>query len=379
MTTGRCIFQGEFGDILIPDILTFLDMIGKTGILDLRRGDDAKRIFWERGEIVYADSAVEGERIGDYLCRNGWIDADALADAKSLATRDDELVKALLRKGAVEPAILPRAVKLLVLDIVYSLFEWRSGKFTFSLTSDPFPEKVVLRTSVSNIIMEGTRRMDEWQRIRETFPSDDTYVVPLGFEPDAIVKLAPAEREVLDCANGRRSVAGIVRRVDHDQFTVLTALLTLLGAGLVRSSAEPLPAAPARRSGDDLSDAQKRAALQIIEVFNNIFAGICDRIAAVKGAAGKDQFASTIQKGSFQKADVFAGIRFGPDGRLPSDAIVANLAAVPANERLAQLKSAFDRLLAQQVLQLDKSYPADEKKAVSELIAREKARLQIEA
>ena len=88
-----------------------------------------------------------------------------------------------------------------------------------------------------------------------------------------------------------------------------------------------------------------------------------------------EQFSATIQKGSFQKSGLFSGIAFTPEGRLPADAILRNLGDVPADERLSRLKGTLDRLLAQQVLQLDTSYGPEEKKAVSELIAREKERL----
>ena len=396
MTTGRCIFQGEFGEILIPDILTFLDMIGKTGVLEVERPDETKHIYWERGEIVFADSTTDGQRIGGFLSRNGWIDPAALAEARQAAKRDDELVKALLRKGALEPTILPRAIKLLVLDIVYSLFEWRTGTFKFVLTKTAHVEKVVLRTSVSNIIMEGTRRLDEWQRIREVFPTDDTRAAHAMTLAEAGVKLAPVEQEVLAQVDGTRTVADIVRLVDHDQFTVLNALLTLSSAGLVRATgsapraagaAPPAPAASAPRpegvldldigpsDGGGLPDDQRSAAMKTVEAFNNIFAGIHSRIATIKGPPGVEQFASVVHKGSFQKSDVFAGVHFGADGRLPADTILRNLVAVPTDERLPRLKGNLDRLLAQQVLQLDTSYPPDEKKAVSDLIAREKARI----
>ena len=63
MSAGRCIFQGEFGEVRIPDLLTFLDMLGKTGTLEVRRGQDFKRIWWERGEIVFADSAAPSEQV----------------------------------------------------------------------------------------------------------------------------------------------------------------------------------------------------------------------------------------------------------------------------------------------------------------------------
>lgn len=375
MSQGRIIFQGEFGEILIPDILTFLDMIGKTGTLSVTREGERKRIFWDRGEIAFADSSVRDEQISDYLCLNGWIDAAAREAVKPNAERPDDLIKSLLRSGALEPAVLPKALKLLVLDIVYSLFDWHEGSFTFEITPAAYGEKVVLKTSVSNIIMEGTRRMDEWQRIREYFPTNDVYPIPVANPPEVAVKLPPMEAEVLERIDGRSNIRDIVRQVEHDLFSVLNALLTLQNAGLISSSPSPVAAPPPLPPGHGLSGAQLSAARSIVDAFGNIFAGIHERIIRAKGSAGAQQFGATIQKGSFQKSGLFSGVSFLADGRLPTDTILKNLGDVPEDERLARLKGTLDRLLAQQVLQLDTSYGPEEKKAVSELIAREKERL----
>src|SRR5687767_13807150 len=99
MTSERTIFQGEFGDILIPDLLTFLDMLGKTGSLELTRRDVTKRIFWHEGEIVFADSTQGDEQVGEYLVRNGWVSKEALATSRLAGGTADALIMTLIRNG----------------------------------------------------------------------------------------------------------------------------------------------------------------------------------------------------------------------------------------------------------------------------------------
>ena len=368
MTPGRTIFQGEFGEIFIPDLLTFLDMLGKTGTLEVRRPDETKRIFWDKGEIVFAESDRTDEELADYLCRNGWVSHAALAEARKQAG-NDAVVRHLITSGALEPALLPRALKSLVVDIVYSIFEWKDGVFRFLLTAEPHGEKVVLRTSVSNIIMEGSRRLDELKRIRETFTSDDLYILRADNEGVATVKLPPIEQEVLAFVDGRSTVRDIVRQVEHDQFTVLNALLTLINAGLVG-----LSPTPAGVPAGDLDDNEQRGSHAILAAFNNIFAGIRERIAREKGNEGLARFESTLLKASFQRSGILTGVTFSADGRVPVEAVLRNLETIPGEERLSRLKGTLDRLLAQQVVQLGSRSP-EEKMAITELIAREKARI----
>ena len=83
MSEGKCVFEGLFGEIHIPDLLTLLDMLGKTGTLELRREDELKKLYWQDGEIIFADSVSPEEQITGYLCSNGWLSPEALADAKN--------------------------------------------------------------------------------------------------------------------------------------------------------------------------------------------------------------------------------------------------------------------------------------------------------
>jgi hypothetical protein len=277
--------------------------------------------------------------------------------------------------GEMEPRVLPRALRGLVLDIVYGLFQWDEGEFRFLVTELPHAERVVLRTSVSNIIMEGSRRLDEWRRIRAVFPHDEVFPYPAEGDSPASVKLAPVEEETLGHVDGKRTVAEIVRLVQRGHFTCLSALHALLTTGFIAVSDQPRAAPPSALGGAGLSPEEERTARAIVNVFNNIFAGIHERVLSVKGDAGRERFTATLAKPTFQKAGLFQGLSFQPDGRLPADPLLGNVAALASEQRLQRLKGTMDRLLAQQVLQMDNSYPREDKNAISELISREKERL----
>lgn len=372
MSESRAIFQGTLGDINVPDVLTFLDMLGKTGTLEVRHATDVRRLYWDSGEICFADSSIPAETLPGWLALNGKVSREAVEDARKAAKKEEDVVTELVKMGELDPSGLPRSLRELVLDIVYALFEWDGGEFAFSLTDEPHEEKVVLRTSCSNIIMEGSRRLDEWRRIRTVFPNDDVFLALPEGEPQASVKLSDVEEELLGHVDGKKTVADLVQATGHDHFTTLTALHALLTTGHVEVSDE---AQQGPAGGNGLDGDEAEVASTIVEVFNNIFAGIHERVVEVKGDAGRDRFRSTLSKPSFQKAGVFQGVSFADDGRLPTDAVLRNVASVEDEQRIQRLKGSMDRLLAQQVLQVDTSYPREAKHAVSELISKEKERL----
>jgi hypothetical protein len=298
-----------------------------------------------------------------------------VAASRATARTEHAVVGLLVRDGSLEPSVLLRATKSLVLDTVYSLFEWTTGTFGFDITSEPHPERVTLKTSVSNIIVEGCRRLDEWQRIRECFASEDVHPARATSPGGTSVKLPPAEQEILGWVDGRRSVAEIVHCVSRDAFTVLGALLTLRNAGLIEVSAEAVVPPAAAVGTGPLHESEALAAAEIVAAFNNIFRGMHSRISTVKGQTGIARFAATLQKDAFQRVGIFNGVQFASDGTVPPAVVLQNVAELPDDDRISRVKGSFDRLLAQQVLQMDTSYPPEDKKAISELISKEKSRL----
>ena len=371
MSDERAIFEGRLGEINVPDVLTFLDMLGKTGTLEVRHEDAVRRLYWDSGEICFADSTIASETLPGWLQLNGQVSPEAVQDARKAAEQEEGIVAELVKMGELDPSGLPKALRGLVLDIVYALFEWDAGRFAFSLTDEAHAEKVVLRTSCSNIIMEGSRRLDEWRRIRQVFTSDEVYPCTAAGEPPASVKLSDVEEELLGHVDGKKTVSELVQVTGHDHFTTLTALHALLTTGFITISTDGPVSSP---GGNGLDGDEAQVASTIVDVFNNIFAGIHQRVAEVKGDPGREKFKATLKKPSFQKAGVFQGIAFGDDGRLPADAVLRNVAGVE-EQRIQRLKGSMDRLLAQQVLQVDTSYPREAKHAVSELISKEKERL----
>jgi hypothetical protein len=99
--------------------------------------------------------------------------------------------------------------------------------------------------------MEGTRRVDEWQRIREIIPNET--LIP------SIVKSIPADQLELDevhltiiaAIDGRRSLAELVPETRSSAFTVSSTVHSLVREGFIqlidpasqRPAAAPAPAA----------------------------------------------------------------------------------------------------------------------------------------
>ncbi len=58
-------------------------------------------------------------------------------------------------------------------DTIFDLMRWDEGRFDFEVLPEVLHEDIGLAVSVENIVMEGSRRLEEWQRVRKKVPSMD--------------------------------------------------------------------------------------------------------------------------------------------------------------------------------------------------------------
>jgi hypothetical protein len=115
---------------------------------------------------------------------------------------------------------------------IYDIFLWNDGDFYFIDDELPQMEMIALQVDVTGIIMEGTRRVDEWGRIRETIPNEVVIPVPLKEIDDS--DLEEVEEPIVRAIDGRRTIAEIVLESRSSAFTVSSTVSTLVRHGFVK-------------------------------------------------------------------------------------------------------------------------------------------------
>jgi hypothetical protein len=186
--------EGTLKDFPLPDIIQLLSLSRKTGAVEIMGSDGfgSGRLYFHQGKVVSA----------------------ALEDMAPL-------------------------------DAAYSFFTFPGGNFRFYENELPASDAQPITISNEFLIMEGIRRADEWQKLRDRVPSLD---MVLGLVADPVagnrdINLKPDEWRVLTMINGRDSVRQIARRTSFGDFKTARIIYHLLSAGLI----EPLgiPQAPA--------------------------------------------------------------------------------------------------------------------------------------
>ena len=179
--------------------------------------------------------------LGERLVKSGAITAEQLKTALAAQekTGGERIGTILLHSGALDRSTLEHAVREQIQDSAFDFFSWMDGEFEFSADEQVPDEDILVHMDVENVIMEGCRRIDEWELIFEQLGSLER--VPHLAYSDRIedrgeVTLTAEEWRVLVRIDGRADMNVILRDCGLDRFHGAKVIYSLYSSGLVTVS-----------------------------------------------------------------------------------------------------------------------------------------------
>ncbi len=155
--------------------------------------------------------------------------------AHSEVDSDKELGLLLINAGYVTQNDIVQSVKAYILDVVYTLFTWVEGLFYFEPNLLPSEDKITVPINLENIIMEGSRRLKEWERLQDELP-DLNRALRFTDRPDTKLRdinLSVEEWRVISFINPRNTIKQIAQSNNMDDFQIRKIVYGMLQAGLV--------------------------------------------------------------------------------------------------------------------------------------------------
>jgi hypothetical protein len=366
------ILQGDLSRIQLPDVLSFVGMIRGTGKLALRFGDLERSLIWKDGDIVFAQSNSLEHTLGQFLLRNGKIDEQQYDESRKKMNANTRHGKVLVQMGAISPKDLWWGVKNQILEIIYSLFEWKEGEFAFYETAEEaVSERIVIQLNTSSVIMEGIRRLDETARIREKITSPEMVVEKVaGVVPDfKELDMNDTEVAVYNAIDGRLTVRELIARSELTEFEVMRILFQLLSARLVDEVEEKA----SRTVFLDVEDSPEL--LKIISAYNGMFGRLFEALMEAVGEdAARDIFMTVLQNS--ETDDLWAGVFFDQYGRFDENMLIANISELPFERRKSALDEGLNTLLSVQLFEVSQHLDAAGKVDVFRFISDQKASLE---
>lgn len=151
--------SGNLKDYDLSQILEDLQVSKKTGTLTFTNKEIKKCIYLRDGNIVFASSNQDEDRLGDMLLRVGKITKQQFKTSEEILKKTGKKQGAILVDlGYMTPQELFLGLKFQVKEIICSVFLWDEGEFSFDPA--PLPKKVIpLPFDTAEIIQEVIRRI----------------------------------------------------------------------------------------------------------------------------------------------------------------------------------------------------------------------------
>ncbi len=197
---GRTRFAGALADMGVVDLLQTFEVSRKSGIVHV-------------------------------------VNTETEAQAK-IYFRDGKLVDAHLWPRGVDPSLDPRQPGALIgEEAIYRTFIWSEGSFEVEFCKVDAED--VVEASTQGVLMEGMRRLDEWQRLLEVLPPLETV-----FEVDSeelLSRLSEIPDElngILRLFDGKRSLMQVVDSSPFEDLSTLSTISKLYFEGLLMQRSE---------------------------------------------------------------------------------------------------------------------------------------------
>jgi hypothetical protein len=176
--------SGAIEEVPLPDLLQLFSTSKKSGILVIRTDDDVGRIYLRKGNIYHA--VIN--------------DLDEVPATKSL----------------------------------YRMLTWQRGLFDLEPPDDrSFPNEVDL--SVQEVLMEGLRQLDEFERVRHELPDLNARLALAAPLVPQLRNLKPEELDVLQLAHNYGHVETVLNKSLATDLETVTVLLKLIKDGYLRA------------------------------------------------------------------------------------------------------------------------------------------------
>src|SRR5436309_791329 len=225
--------SGNLKTMLPGDLLQWLSLGQKTGTLVVASKSVEKKIFFKQGRVISSASNDPREYLGQFLISHGFLTEQELMKAMEVQQQSGILLgKILVMIDVISEPDLLRLMRLKAEEEIYEIFLWPEGDFHFLDDELPAIDTIPLQVDVTAIIMEGSRRVDEWTRIREVIPN--AAMVPIESRTIDISDLDDVAKTVVKAMDGKRTIAEIELEARASPFVVCSTLHHLVRDGFVR-------------------------------------------------------------------------------------------------------------------------------------------------
>jgi hypothetical protein len=300
-------FSGRLKALSISDVMEFLRVLSRRGVLVLREGGREVSVQVKDGHLTALVSNQEGGLLSEFLLRTGGITP---AQHQTVAQRErngERPARVLIESGVLTPKGVWEALRKQAQQIMNELFEWERGEFQFKEGQEIPGSSMDLGLPILEVVGEGIRSVRNTSLFAERMPSEQSVFesIPAAERKNSL-PLEPHERYVLALVDGERSLAEVVRSSELGRMETLRVVFLLFSTGYLKMRAFPAPS----------PHAHEQRLLPLIRRYNEMFAFLHGYLVKEVGPIGEAILSRYLIDQRKQQPLLLSEQKLGRDGTL---------------------------------------------------------------
>lgn len=229
--------KGNLRDFSITQLLNLVNVAQKTGTMIFERAEEQLYVSFREGKLSYANNGAGGASLTMVLYHANKLNAAQVRaiNERSGGMSDKELGLLLINSNYLSQQDILSSLQAHYLNMVNRLFTWGEGLFRFDNELLPPKDKITVRISLENLIIEGTRRMREWEQLQGEIPSLEM-ALQFSQRPGINLRnlsLSVDEWKVISFVNPKNTIHQIAKATNKNDLEIRRIVYSFLQAGLV--------------------------------------------------------------------------------------------------------------------------------------------------
>jgi hypothetical protein len=229
--------KGNLRDFSITQLLNLINVAQKTGTLIVEGPTEKAWVSFREGKLAYARLGDDDNNLATVLHRANKLSAAQYQAIRSRAGNmsDKELGLLLINASYISQQDILSSLQAYFITIVNRLFTWVEGLFRFETELMPPDNKITVRINLENLIIEGSRKLREWEQLQDEIPSLDM-ALKFTDRPGTNIRnvnLSVEEWRVVSYINPKNSIRQIAVATKMNDLEIRRIVYALLQAGLV--------------------------------------------------------------------------------------------------------------------------------------------------
>jgi hypothetical protein len=229
--------KGNLRDFSITQLLNLINLARKTGTLVIEGPNDTAFVSFKEGKLAYSQLGQLDNGLASILYRSKKLTGaqHKIIKARAAHMSDKELGLLLINANYISQQDILASLQTEFVGILHRLFTWVEGLFRFETDVLPPDDKITLKISLENVIIEGSRQLREWEQLQDEIPSLDI-ALKFSDRPGTNLKninLNVEEWRVVSYINPKNSIQQIANTTKMSDLVIRRIVYGLLQAGVV--------------------------------------------------------------------------------------------------------------------------------------------------